>query len=144
MAKKKKQHFVPRLYLKRFADKEGLMDLYHIQQATCHSRINHKDQCQKSYFYGTDLEWENRLCRMEGEWDSVFSKIDKKADLTDDDIKQIKLFAIFQRQRTLGEFNYRHDERVKLYELYGRELYSHNSWDFYAEEQKQIEADVNK
>lgn len=144
MAKKKKQHFVPRFYLKRFADKNGLIDLYHIQQASCFNKVNHKDQCQRSYFYGADLEWENRLSRMEGEWDSVFSKIDNKANLTDEDINQIKLFALFQRQRTLGEFNYRRDERAKLYEMYGRELYAHNGWEFDDEAQKQIEEHVDQ
>ena len=144
LAKKKKQHFVPRFYLKRFADKDGLFDLYHIQQASCFNRINHKDQCQRSYFYGDDLEWENRLSRMEREWDSVFSKIDKRADLTDEDLNQIKLFALFQRQRTLGEFNYRHAERAKLYEMFGRELYAHNGWKFDDEAKKQIEEHVDQ
>lgn len=144
MAKKRKQHFVPQMYLKRFADKDGLIDLYHIQQASCYKKISYKDQCKRSYFYGADLEWENRLCSMEREWHSLFSNIDKRSHLTDEDINQIKMFALYQRQRTYGEYSYRYDERTQLYELYARELYAHNGWEFDDEAKRQIKESVNQ
>ena len=144
MATKKKQHFVPRFYLKRFADNNGLLDIYHIKQAECHRKVNHKDQCQKSYFYGTDLEWENRLSKMEADWNSVFTKIDKKNDLTDEDLKQIKLFALFQRQRTSGEFEYRYNERLSLYELYAQKVCAHKGWVFDDEAKKEIKKHVDE
>lgn len=144
MATKKKQHFVPRFYLKRFADENGLIDIYHINRSECYRKVNHKDQCKKTYFYGTDLEWENRLSKMESDWNTVFTKIDKKSDLTSEDLKQIKLFALFQRQRTSGEFEYRYNERLKLYELYAQKLFAHKGWIFDDEAKKEIKKHVDE
>ena len=144
MSAKKKQHFVPRFYLKRFADENGLLDIYQVDRSEIHRDVDHKDQCQKSYFYGTDLDWENRLGEMESDWCSLFSKIDKRTNLTDEDLNKIKLFALFQRQRTSGEFKYRYNERLALYELYARKLYAYNGWKFDDEAVEQIKEYVNE
>ena len=128
MPMKKKQHYVPRFYIKRFANSSAQLDIYLLNDAKTIRNVNYRNQCQESYFYGGDLEWENRLSEMESLWCSLFVKIDRKEKLSEEEIKQLKLFALFQRQRTSGEYNYRYQERFELYKLYGQAVYTKNGW----------------
>lgn len=125
---KKKQHYVPQFYMKRFADSAGFLDLYLLSESKIIKNVSYRNQCQESYFYGVDLIWENKLSEMEAQWASLFSRIDKNELLSEEDIRQLKLFALFQRQRTSGEYIYRHQERFELYKLYAQAVYKKNGW----------------
>ena len=139
MPKRKKQHFVPKFYLKRFVVVSGLIDTFLVNKNKLCEKIPYKDQCQQDYFYGTDLEWEVRLSSMERTWDSIFLKIDKQILLSEEEYRQVKLFALFQRQRTNGEYNYRYQERKALMLDYAKSLYASRGWVFDKEAENLVE-----
>lgn len=58
------QHFVPRLYLKNFADDEGKINILNLKNFEIYSGP-YKSQCQEDYFYGKDLFMERLLGRIE-------------------------------------------------------------------------------
>ncbi len=68
MAHKKKQHYVPRFYLKSFSlkDSQTAIRIFNIASSKFISSGNLKDQAYKNYFYGRDLKIENALGILEG------------------------------------------------------------------------------
>lgn len=104
----RKQHYVPQFYLKRFADRNGELSVLDIQEEATHADVPYRDQCQKTYFYGEDGEWETRLSSMESEWSTVTSKLINREPITSNDANLVRQFALYQRQRTLAQ-----DEFVK-------------------------------
>lgn len=61
MAKKKNQHFVPKVHLRYFAKDESRrqIDVWLPKQDKIISGASIKGQCSKNYFYGKDLKIEN-------------------------------------------------------------------------------------
>ena len=105
MPKQKKQHYVPQCYLKNFAIDKSIC-IYNHNLGKIIENAPYKGQCQSPYFYGQDLIWENKLQEYETKWGEIFPKIIKNQILTDDDIKKLKLFALYQRLRTKAENNH--------------------------------------
>ena len=105
MPKQKKQHYVPQCYLKNFAIDKSIC-IYNHNLDKIIENAPYKAQCQSPYFYGQDLIWENKLQEYETKWGEIFPKIIKNQILTDDDIKKLKLFALYQRLRTKAENNH--------------------------------------
>lgn len=105
MPKQKKQHYVPQCYLKIFAEDKSLC-IYNHNLDKIIEKAPYKGQCQSPYFYGQDLIWENKLQEYETKWGEIFPKILKNQILNDDDIKKLKLFALYQRLRTKAENNH--------------------------------------
>lgn len=114
MAEKKKQHFIPKTYLKRFSSDGRTFSIMNVKDNTVIENVPLSKQCQKNYYYGTDLAWEARLEKLEKNWADVFVKVNKNDYLIEDDIKLLKQFAVYQRQRTFAEGNYRKEERIAL------------------------------
>lgn len=106
MAKNKKQHYVPKTYLKRFANGK-LFFVLNAENGEIYENVAYGDQCQESYFYGTDLEWETRLNLMEDQWGMVLDKVCSGAIVEENDKKLLKQFALYQYQRTVSrnQFN---------------------------------------
>ena len=102
MPDKKKHHYVPKFYLKEFANDRGKFVIYNLKDEKCIEAVPYKDQCYKSYFYGKDGIWEDQLGEMETKWAVVFKKIKEKDVLSEEDLKLIKQFAVYQRQRTVA------------------------------------------
>ena len=100
MANKKKQHYVPKLYMKNFAV-GNLYNLYHHETGKILYNIPYSDQCKENYYYGIDLEWEDTLGEVEGEYSQVMNKIiiDSNYFPTNKEINSIKKFIVFQKQR---------------------------------------------
>ncbi len=76
MPEKKKQHQIPRVYMKHFSYDGKLSgifgefpDLKEIQN------IPYKDQCYENFYYGKDLIWENKLEEIESNASKVIEKI---------------------------------------------------------------------
>lgn len=62
--------------------------------------------------------WENNLGKLEDCWAPVITKICEGQQLNDNEILLIKQFAIYQRQRTLSEGNYKKQQkRAELMEI---------------------------
>lgn len=116
MAEKKKQHYVPKFYLKRFASNDKKIYLYDIEKDTFifNGRpVPYKDQFYENYFYGEDKIWENRLNDLEQKWDISFSNVINN-NYNNDDIDNIKEFAVYQYGRTIFQLNLQIEISAKL------------------------------
>lgn len=120
MAEKKKQHFIPKTYLKRFSDDGKFFSIMNVKENKVIEKVPLSKQCQKDYYYGTNLEWETRFGKLEKNWADIFMKVSENSYLQETDIKLLKQFAVYQRQRTLAEGNYRKEERIALMKEYLR------------------------
>lgn len=100
MAENKKQHYVPRMYIKRFTEDEKIY-LYNVETKTNIGQVPYKNICQEDYFYGKNLQNEKYLSNKESEWNKSIDEI-INGNHSDENISNIKEFAIFQKQRTLG------------------------------------------
>ena len=58
MAEHKKQHFVPKLYLKNFTRDGKTFSVYNIAKNLLAPSVPYDTQCYKNYYYGKDLIWE--------------------------------------------------------------------------------------
>ena len=67
MADKKKQHFVPKFYLRNFSNSDGkCIHLINFKSQKTILRAALKNQCYVDYFYGKDLAVETGLAGIEG------------------------------------------------------------------------------
>lgn len=104
MADKKKQHFVPKFYLKSFSDGK-LFNIFNINNGLLEN-VPYEAQCYKNYFYGKDKKYENKLGDYESKWASMFLKIAQNGySVTQEDEKNIKEFCCFQYLRTEASYN---------------------------------------
>jgi len=108
MPEKKKQHYIPKMYMKLFANDNGAVNIFNIKSEKKIPDVPYADQCYKDYYYGHDLIWENKLGIMEKEWDNIFLKLskDNAYSLDSNDISLIRQFALYQRHRTVGNNEY--------------------------------------
>lgn len=136
MAEKKRQHYIPQFYMRNFANEKGTFMIYRLSEKDCIGPVPYSSQCYKDYYYGADGLWENRLGEMESNWGAVFKTILERKTLSDADIRLIKQFALYQRQRTFAESEYRKQERVELIAEYGKMLYAKKGWIFDQEAEK--------
>lgn len=130
MAEKKRQHYVPQFYMRNFADENNTFVVYHLLQKKSIGRVPYNRQCYKDYYYGADALWEKRLGEMEADWGATFKAILSEKTLSAEDIQLVKQFALYQRQRTLAEAEYRKQERTELLIECGRMLYVNKGWPF--------------
>ena len=106
MAENKKQHYVPKTYLKRFANGK-LFSVLNVENGDIYESVAYGNQCYESYFYGTNLEWEKRLNSMEQQWGIVLDKVCVGETLGENDKNLLRQFALYQYQRTVSrdQFN---------------------------------------
>lgn len=82
--KKKRQHYVPKFYLRNFSfDGGNRLHLLHVETLRAIPRIGLKEQCHQDYFYGHDAVVENALQDMEGAAAKVFQAIITERRLPD-------------------------------------------------------------
>jgi hypothetical protein len=139
MAEKKKQHYVPKLYMKNFADIKKNVSVFNIKTKTIISNIPYDSQCFKDYFYGKDHVLEDEISKKETLWENVLTKVIQGKQLSDYDISQIKQFALYQRQRTAGETEYHRAERKEFLIKLARDFYVKNGIYFGEETEKLCE-----
>lgn len=116
--KKKKQHFVPKFYLRNFSSDGKNVNIYHIKCKTLHkSPIN--TTCQESFFYGRDQEFENFLEILDNIHAKIFKEIFKRKTppLSTDEWIGFLQFILVQHNRTRLERN--------VIESYGDEICDH-------------------
>lgn len=130
MSEKKRQHYVPKFYMRNFANTNQAFMVYLLEQRKILGPVPYKGQCYKDYYYGADGVWENQLSEMEARWGATFKSAIGDGNLSTSDIKLLKQFALYQRQRTFAEGEYRKKERTELLVEYGRLLYENNGWQF--------------
>jgi hypothetical protein len=67
-------------------------------------RVSLRDQCQEDYFYGADQIMEKSFADEEAMMATFFGDLapDRFTNLTDDHVRQLRLFVAYQRARTRG------------------------------------------
>ena len=77
MTDKKKQHFVPRCYLKRFSCNQDnkSINIYNFKAAKFITHARLYDQCHKDYYYGKDGRLEDVFANIEGITAKIINKI---------------------------------------------------------------------
>jgi hypothetical protein len=115
MYKKTKQHYVPRFYLKNFANGK-IFNLYNLKRNEVIYDVPYADQCYKKNFYGKDNIYEDKLSLMESVWALTIKKIIENPQIiSDNDIeKQIKKFCCFQYFRTEAALRMRNANLVNV------------------------------
>lgn len=103
MPQKKKQHYVPKFYMRLFSNDKKTFAVYNLAKKEIFCPVPYDSQCYKDYFYGKNGVMENLLSDMETEWAGVIKKALNKKFLSNDDLMSLKKFALYQRQRTLAE-----------------------------------------
>jgi hypothetical protein len=106
MADKKKQHYVPRFYLKNFSiNSEGkAIGIYNVEKNRFIPMGNQKNQAYQDYFYGEDEEIENMLSTVESKASSIIRNIICEESLPGKlkaDHHTLLVHTIFQWARTL-------------------------------------------
>lgn len=114
MPKKKKQHYVPKMYMDLFANANKEFALYNLSSTEIRYPVPYKGQCYKDYYYGKDQLWEDRLARMESTWRETMNLIKDSKPLDAYHLRQIKTFALYQRQRTFAEGQYNKQVREEI------------------------------
>ena len=128
---KKKQHYVPRFYLKFFTDPDNKFYAYDFEtKSLIPKRVYYESQCYKKYFYGEDGILEEQLSNKEGEWATVCKKAIAGDTLCEEDITLLKEFVLYQKQRTNDNNNHRIEERESIIKEYARQLYNQKGWEF--------------
>lgn len=68
MADKKKQHYVPKFYMKNFADSKKNVSVYNLKSKKVIADVPYNSQCYKDYFYGKDHVLEDEFAKKETLW----------------------------------------------------------------------------
>lgn len=114
MPDKKKQHYVPQMYMDLFANSKKEFGILNVATKEVRYPVPYKSQCYKDYFYGKDHIWEDRLSQMENEWRDTMNLVRGQQSLSSVHIQRLKRFALYQRQRTWGESQYSKKVREEL------------------------------
>lgn len=122
MPEKKRQHYVPKSYMKTFSNDGRTFAVFNLKDKTPYAPVPYDSQCYADYFYGEDRVLEDRLGEMENAWKAVLDRVRNQFPLSSDDIFLIKEFAVFQRQRTLAESEYGKQEKIEFYIECGRSI----------------------
>ncbi len=102
MADNKKQHFVPRFYLKSFSV-EGKIHSYLVEKDLEIRETPYKSHCYEDYFYGKNLTLEKSLGRIESVVGPVLESIltsKKLPEKSSEDYFHLLLYAATQSLRT--------------------------------------------
>jgi hypothetical protein len=100
----KKQHYIPRLLLRDFStDRDGKLINIHLLNENRLLQGSLYEQAQKNYLYGADQKLEKIYEKLENETAPAIRKLsNKKFDLTNEERLHLKLFIMYQMNRTPG------------------------------------------
>jgi Protein of unknown function (DUF4238) len=99
----KNQHFVPRCALKPFSlDGNGkAINLFNIKSKLAIENAPVKGQCARDYLYAKeDLEAEQLLTKMEGQYARIVALLSDARVLSEDDVGALKFLVLIQSRRT--------------------------------------------
>lgn len=108
MQNTKNQHYIPRFYMKWFADvknvgtkkEKTLISFFQPDDSLCKDRVPTESVCSEKYFYDDDGRIERMLSDKEREWAKILIKINNCEDVTEDEINVLREFVVFQIIRT--------------------------------------------
>jgi uncharacterized protein DUF4238 len=126
MPNNKRQHFVPKSTLKRFASDADAkqINLVNLKRAKVIRGASLRDQCYRDYFYGESGDLERQIALMEGQFDASISSIVQTESIapTLKTTTELATLLSLQRSRTLlaeEEINAMMDQFSKLM-MYGK------------------------
>jgi len=105
MAKNKKQHYVPKSYLKFFSQDGEHLCRYNLKSKDS-IRVSINKICQSKYFYGNGLELEKQLSKLEQKHVEILRNLIDAQNLeilTDGDLYHLCSFLLLQYMRTKDE-----------------------------------------
>lgn len=102
--KKKRQHYVPRLVLRNFSPDRRRIALVTLKDGVRHDNASLRDQCYSDYFYGKDETLEEAFKQQEDTLARILGDLalERLGRLTEDELRDVKFFVHYQRQRTLA------------------------------------------
>jgi hypothetical protein len=106
MADKKKQHYVPRFYLKQYSNDETNIGLYNAISDKYFLSIPLRSQGYEDYLYGKNPDIENFLGKMENEFKTVIEYIkfhNGRIYFPNKYYRNILLYTLIQLNRTMME-----------------------------------------
>ncbi|MFB9053531.1 DUF4238 domain-containing protein [Formosa undariae] len=121
MANKKKQHYVPKFYLRYFSlnDSTKIIKLCLKDTGRIIHKANLEGQAQEDYFYGKDLEREEWFGTIENQSSLILNRVVQTKELPkdkSDNYYLIWLFILLQAYRTksnVEDFNHMIDTIMK-------------------------------
>jgi len=101
MPDNKKQHYVPKFYLRFFSQDGKNISLYNLKTKKVHCDVPLSSQCYEDYFYG-NIEIEKNNSQLEGKYSEIIKKIISKGKLVLDeqDYGYFLSFLLYQWGRT--------------------------------------------
>ena len=103
MPQNKRQHYVPRFYLKRFSPDVKSINIWNLRSKQKIISASLRDQCYKDYFYSKQLDIEKGLSLNEGHMATILEIIDKRCVIPPPRSPEhlaIILYVIMQHGRT--------------------------------------------
>lgn len=97
--KKKKQHFVPKFYLRNFSSNGQTVRIFHIKSGIF-KKSPIDSTCQESYFYGVDGAFENFLEMLDNKHSKTIKKIVQSPPLSENERIALLEFLLVQKSRT--------------------------------------------
>lgn len=105
MAENKKQHYVPKFYLKNFATESSqrAINILNIKSERVITGAKLASQCCQNYFYGKDLALERGLGVLEGQTSLIFQDIIDNSSMprVAEQRTLLAIYLVLQRMRTV-------------------------------------------
>jgi len=122
MPPNKRQHYVPKLYLRNFAEDGDIIYSYNFDSNKCNP-VSINSICQESYFYGQNLEIESQLSQFEGKIAKLYTKILSEKtvkNLNKEELHDLLFSITLQKDRTRNK----RDDGIDLWEYLWVNKYS--------------------
>lgn len=128
MAENKKQHYVPRFYLKNFAadNRQRAINILNIKSERPILGARLASQCHRDYFYGSNLIIEKGLGILEGQTSTLFRDIIKNHEIPREPSQRtlLAIYLVLQRLRTVAAVNRSEEMYVGLLKVMLQEKFS--------------------
>lgn len=116
MAENKKQHYVPQFYLKNFSHNRHIVYAYNLIHKR-EFRIAIKKICQEDYFYGSDLELEKSLSKIEYKQATIIEKLISNISVSSFELKDqfylhLFILMLYSRTKISAKFT---DEMINIF-----------------------------
>src|ERR1700740_3176562 len=92
---KRRQHYVPRCYLRAFQSSLQRIHLYHLMSSRAIKDVSLRNQCYRHRFYGPTDQVEDRLAQLEGVAAPVLNAICESGEPPDHKTEQHAILLAF-------------------------------------------------
>lgn len=114
MPQNKKQHYIPKFYMKNFSDFNGRVNVLNLRDKQIYENVPYKNQGYNTYYYGLDTKWEKILSNKEQIWATSIKSVLNNDVMSMSILSALKEFAVYQRERSFANKQYRIKEQSEL------------------------------